>query len=154
MDEKLAKELIGKLAECSTNLSEVERLAREIDNEDERNEFRKAVIETSTTGLNKLVEYVCYQYPLLSPYKTRKPKAEEMEAAGFDINSPWHANAHEFFGFMCNRCRKKITHDEVPVGNVRDRLLEFCVAVSDEAQKRGWTHVGEYTFLCPGCSNK
>lgn len=152
MNEKIAKELIDKLLDVSSELDELEVLSRNIDIDGERSDFQKVITEMILNGPSKLIEYICYQYPLLSPYKSKLPPQKAMDTVGFDISSPWHANAHIFFGFMCHQCKKKLTYDDVKVGNTGEKLLEFCVAVTDTAKKRGWSHVGEYTFLCPDCS--
>lgn len=152
MKEKVAKKLVQALKECSSDLDKVGGFLNEIEDEEERNNLQKSLIDLQVNKVHKFIEYINYQFPLLSPWKTfPKEGKEKMEAVGFDLNSPWHENAYHFFGFMCNNCKTKITSDEVNVGKMNDGPLEFCVVITSEAQKRGWQHSGEYTFLCPKC---
>ena len=76
-----------------------------------------------------------------------------MSASEFEDSNPWHKNAHLLFGFQCHECDKVLGYEEVPVGDLDNKFLEYCVAVSNEAQSQGWVCVEEFKFLCANCAN-
>ena len=77
-----------------------------------------------------------------------------MSASEFDENDPWHANVHLVFEFQCYECDKLLGYQEVPVGDLGENFLEYCVAVSNDAKSHGWDFVEDFKFSCPSCANK
>ena len=153
MQEEIAERLISELLECSRKLDEVEIISREIEKEDERESFHRALGEAYVEGVHKLICRICFDYPLLSPWKRQAPDAQKALKVGFDIESPWHMRVYESYRMGCNSCGKGLTYDDVQVGDLKNNVLEFCVALSDYAKKAGWRHEKKYTFLCPSCSS-
>lgn len=75
-----------------------------------------------------------------------------MTAYDFDDDNPWHVNANLIFGFICQHCEESLHFDDVPECDPEDEFEAACVIVSNEAQKRGWKIIEEFSFSCPACS--
>jgi hypothetical protein len=73
----------------------------------------------------------------------------------FDENNPWHVQADFAFMFYCETSSCDAVIDFGDLAQSQRASLDFpgsCVALSELAQSRGWTCVGQLEFLCPACS--
>jgi len=72
----------------------------------------------------------------------------------YDDENHWHTHANLLFGFICYQpgCDQAFGYDEYPIADLDEQFLIFCVEISKEAQKRGWTCKGDWEFYCPECS--
>lgn len=77
-----------------------------------------------------------------------------MDKYEFDQENLWHTNADLLFGFMCQYCDAEICFDDVSECSNTLDYGEWCVIISNEAQRLGWKLVEEFTFACPRCSKK